>query len=255
MTETATPAPADQEPEEARTEREQRHRRQTPAKQTLAVIRERLEDRLVEVESGPLEGLKVVSADNIREALEEPLPKLAIHGAQVQTPARVEVQALCPRCALPSNVSLEVTSELVVNVDGATLRPKVKATKVSHLCGQMPLPEGAAAGQQGFDLGDITGRSAVCPECQGEGRVPDLDGEEGETKVCLACDGEGTVAVTFPEEEDETDEDDDDDGGEEPGGTEPVEPEGDGDDGPGDALLPEPPPKKASAAADGYRVN
>ena len=158
MVETATPAPAEEEPEATRIEGEQRYRRQSPAEQALAVIRSRLEERLVEIDSGPLEGLKVISEDNVREALEEPLPMLAIHGAQVQTPAKVTVSALCPRCYLPGTVTLDVGSELRVSSDeGATLRPKVKATKVSHLCGQLPLPDPTVDGQQDFDLEDIVG--------------------------------------------------------------------------------------------------
>ena len=154
---TKSTTPEEQEPEGTRIEQEQRSLRQSPAEQALTMVRERLEARLFGIDSGPLEGIRVISEDDIREALEEPLPMLAIHGAQVQTPAKVTVNALCPRCYLPGTVTLDVGSELRVSDVGATLRPKVKATKVTHLCGQLPIPGLGIEGQQDFDLGDIVG--------------------------------------------------------------------------------------------------
>jgi len=134
----------------------------------IARITEGLLSRQQTIESGPLEGLEVISAGHVAEvlgmALREPLPPFSLTTAEVATPAILVVTAFCPRCRLPASMLMSVTPQLVVEAGGGELRLKGHTKAVSHVCGQLPLPVGAD-GQTSFELADIvTAEDALTDE-------------------------------------------------------------------------------------------
>jgi hypothetical protein len=133
----------------------------------VARITEGLISRQQTIESGPLEGLEVISAGHVAEvlgmALREPLPPYSITTAEVATPATLVVTAFCPRCRLPALMLMSVTSQLVVEAGGGELRLKGHTKAVSHVCGQLALPIGPE-GQASFELEDIVGEDDALTE-------------------------------------------------------------------------------------------
>jgi len=124
----------------------------------IARITEGLLGHQQTIESGPLEGLEVVSAGHVAEVLgvtlREPLPPFSLTTAEVATPATLVVTAFCPRCRLPALMVGGLTTQLVVDAEGGELRLKAHSKAVSHICGQLPLPVGPS-GQASFELDDI----------------------------------------------------------------------------------------------------
>ena len=111
------------------------------------------------IEGGPLDGIRVVSAGNFGDVLsvfDVRLPAPSEHEVEVSTPATVHVAAVCPKCDIPNPITLLVSPELRVDDTGSELRIKARAKARLHVCGQLPLPEEAEAGdQQAFELDDI----------------------------------------------------------------------------------------------------
>lgn len=126
----------------------------------LETVTDRLTERSVPIEGGPLDGVNVVSAGTIEEVIAairaEPLPPTSERDAEVRTPAYIAVTAYCPRCGQPSLSSVTITPELRVDADGGEIHLKAKALAVTHVCGQLPLPVGDS-GQLAMDLADIIG--------------------------------------------------------------------------------------------------
>lgn len=126
----------------------------------LADLEQAIDERSQTLESGPLEGLVVISAGHVDEVFAEArqadLPELDDTTAEVRTPATVFVLAECPRCHIGQTISVEMEPQLVVSRDGSELKLKARAKSRTHVCGQLPLPVGAADGQGSFELEDIT---------------------------------------------------------------------------------------------------
>lgn len=109
----------------------------TPPRQAVVdLLRRRLEGRLQDVEGGPWDGVRVVTAKDIAEALEEPLPPASLFAAEVRTPGWVTVAAVCPRCAIPTDVSVYITAQLISEVGADEIKLKAKSKARSHVCGQ-----------------------------------------------------------------------------------------------------------------------
>lgn len=142
----------------------------------LDTIRRRLGEVGETVESGPLEGVHIVTRAQWRAVLWEigaiPLPPVDDHSAEVVTGATVLVWARCPRCHIAGPISLTIDPELRVDDASAELRLRAKAKPRTHVCGQLTIPVGPSAeGQESFDLEDIIG--AADPESADD---PSADG-------------------------------------------------------------------------------
>ena len=60
--------------------------------------------------------------------------------AEITTPALVEVLATCPNCSERAAMSLHVSASVEIEDEGSSLKLKAKSKKLSHVCGQIPLP-------------------------------------------------------------------------------------------------------------------
>jgi hypothetical protein len=121
-----------------------------------------LTDATKDVPSGEWEGVPVVTAKDANEALDAvfaqriPIPPETT--AEVHTPATIYVSAICPKCSLPSTITLEVGARLMVeNTVSGELQLKAKAKARTHVCGQLSLPDRSDENQQSFELTDIVG--------------------------------------------------------------------------------------------------
>ena len=127
------------------------------------------------VESGPLEGVHIVTRaqwmDVIYEIGNVPLPPIDDHVAEVVTGATVLVWARCPRCHIAGAISLTIEPELRVDDASAELRLRAKAKPRTHVCGQLTIPAMVPAeGQESLNLDDLTG-----PHC---GKAIPVEGSE-----------------------------------------------------------------------------
>lgn len=182
MTDQANTALADtpdQEPE--------RVGRFTPPRQAVVdVLRRRLTDRLQDVEGGAWDGVRVVTAKDLDEALGTELPPASEFSAEIQTPGWVTVAAVCPRCGIANSIGLDVRAELLIESGGsAELRLKGKSKARTHVCGQTTL-DAAETDQQSFDLSDIVGADHEATDDDGLHDEPASNApvcECGQTKV------------------------------------------------------------------------
>lgn len=118
---------------------------------------------LEEVPSGgEWDGMQVVRRKELERIIAdfaaadpEPLPT----SSEVRTPARVFVDAVCPICAIPARVMVEIHAELVVDEDGRTIKAKASTKGSSHVCGQLPLEAGEDVDQ--MSLSDLAEPSLV----------------------------------------------------------------------------------------------
>jgi len=169
-----TEVPAQPDPDPA-PEPEKVPKYANPRVAVVDLLRKRLEARLQEVEGGSWDGVRVVTAKDLAEALAGDLPPASLFSAEVRTPARIAVDAVCPRCGIPSTIGVEIHPELVVDDDGAELRVKAKAKARTHLCGQTRLDEAADSDQMSFEIGDIVGSPDASEVDFGEGAPADAD--------------------------------------------------------------------------------
>ena len=165
-----------------------------PREAVVAVLRRRLEGRLQDVEGGPWDGVRVVTAKDLGEALAEELPPASLFVAEVRTPGWVTVSAVCPRCAIPTDVSVSITSQLVSEIGGSEIKLKAKSKGRSHVCGQTRIDEAADGDQGSFELTDIIGDDAE-PEDLGDvgDQAAHLDGDEDVPRETLAAEPEDDV--------------------------------------------------------------
>ena len=109
----------------------------------------------VEIEGGALDGVKVVSIGTLRDEvtkhLQVALPPPSEQYAQVVTPATITVAAMCPECDLPNNIVVKLSPQLTVTPEGSELAVKSKTKARVHVCGQLPLSEEVAPGQETLD--------------------------------------------------------------------------------------------------------
>lgn len=103
----------------------------------------RAEVEATTIEGGPLDGVKVVSMGKLRDVvvqhLRVDLPPPTDKFAEVVTPAKVSVSAICPDCRLPMAIIVNLTPQLTVTNDGAELAVKSKTKARVHVCGQADL--------------------------------------------------------------------------------------------------------------------
>lgn len=119
-------------------------------------LKSALEDRLVPVEGGPLDGQLIMSAGVMQEAIASVLfPPTDEYVAEVRTPATIYIDLLCHICGESTRSTVNIESKTLVDDKRRTIAPKIDADTVAHMCGQMPLPVGGSdrsvEGQEGFD--------------------------------------------------------------------------------------------------------
>jgi hypothetical protein len=117
---------------------------------------EGLEAKKQKLYSGPMEGQEIVLWEDVRELFWQRMPPTSDHGAEVATPGRVVVFAVCPRCSQSAPIALEVTPELRVDTSAGHLHLKGKSKPVTHVCGQLRA-DLRTDGQDSFELEDIIG--------------------------------------------------------------------------------------------------
>jgi len=116
-----------------------------------------LEDRLVPIEGGPLDGQLMLSSGVLQEVIASvTFPPVDDHGAEVATPATIYVDLLCHICGESTRSTINIESKTQVDDKRRTIAPKIDAETVVHYCGQLPLPVGSGygsdvAGQGAFD--------------------------------------------------------------------------------------------------------
>jgi hypothetical protein len=103
---------------------------------------------------------ELVSLEHVLAIINQPLPPIGDHGAEVSTPARVVVWATCPRCGVPGALSAFLTAELRVDDGGGSLNLKAKSKGTNHVCNQtvwgLPVVQAIAEadGQEELPLDD-----------------------------------------------------------------------------------------------------
>lgn len=112
----------------------------TPSEQVRLVLHERMKGRVQQVEGGPWDGVPVITEKDLDVAFGEALPPPSARGVEVQTPARIVVLAVCPRCHIPQQIALFVSPKLEIDDERTTLKLVAKAKSMGHTCGQQPLP-------------------------------------------------------------------------------------------------------------------
>lgn len=136
-------------------------------------VRIALEERLIPVEGGPLDGIRVITEGNLAEALAAvEMPPIDEHAADLATPATVYLSALCHICGQRAIVDIGLESKTLVDDKRRVLSAKVDAGSVVHICGQMTLPTGDGD-QTAFDW-TIDRTGLVSPE-----RLAEMLGEVG----------------------------------------------------------------------------
>jgi hypothetical protein len=119
---------------------------------------EGLEAKKQKLYAGPMEGQEIVLWDDVRELFWQRMAPTSDHGAEVSTPGRVVVFAICPRCGQSAPIALEVTPELRVDTSAGHLHLKGKSKPVTHVCGQLRA-DLRTDGQDSFELEDIIGEA------------------------------------------------------------------------------------------------
>jgi hypothetical protein len=112
---------------------------------------------LEDVPGGEWDGMQVLRRKELERVIHDlasadPDPIATV--AEVETPATVFVDALCPRCELPTRILVILGTELVTTVDGSEIKVKAKAKASSHTCFQLPLEP---SDDEQMRLADLTG--------------------------------------------------------------------------------------------------
>lgn len=152
----------------------------TPSEQTRLVLHERMKKAVQRVDGGPWDGTPVVTEKDLDLAFGQTLPPPSERGAEVSTPARVIVSAVCPNCHVSQQIALLISPKLEIDDERKTLRLVAKAKAIGHVCGQQTLPLDGAAQTEAFELRDIVGEPDADDEDQGagdEGELPTAPAE------------------------------------------------------------------------------
>jgi hypothetical protein len=136
----------------------------TPREALRDLIRDRLDEKLQDVEGGPWDGVRVITHKDLDAVFAElELPDVSDHSAEVATPARIVVAAYCPKCQLPTDAAVRLTTTLTVDATGSEVKVKSKTAAVPHACGQTVLSVAADGQQAAFEIGDIVGDAPTEP--------------------------------------------------------------------------------------------
>jgi len=127
------------------------------AEQVLDAAQEALTARLRLADDENLEGVAIVTARDLQEVFTAEYAVDYSHYAELETPARIRVDMLCPNCQLViPDVLGEIHAIQSRETPGGPSKVKLKlvAKTMNHVCGQAPLPKPAepeVEGQVGMD--------------------------------------------------------------------------------------------------------
>jgi hypothetical protein len=109
----------------------------------LALSRALLECAQV-IADGSKDGLRAVSLDDLRAALETPLEAYRGYGAEVradnEADGRIIAWVGCPDCGVMQPVVVTMRVRLTCERDGREIKPTFKCKGRTHVCGQETLP-------------------------------------------------------------------------------------------------------------------
>lgn len=114
------------------------------AEQVMDHLQEALTARLRLADDENLEGVAIVTARDLQEVFTADYPADYSHFAELETPARLLVDILCPNC---QQVIPDVSAELHAVQSRETaggpskIRLKLTAKTLAHVCGQAALPK------------------------------------------------------------------------------------------------------------------
>ncbi len=112
----------------------------TPREQLADVLHEKLLAASFAVTGGDLDGAQVVKVSDLGLIfMRSNWPELSVHGADVRTPARLLVEAVCPACEQVAAVVVNVDAQLTVTNAGGALKAAATTKASAHLCGQTTL--------------------------------------------------------------------------------------------------------------------
>lgn len=133
--------------------------------ETLKAYRDTLRRRFDQAAHAALEkvpgaewdGMEVLRRKELERVIEdfakaEPDPVAEV--AEVRTPGTVFVDAICPRCDLPTRILVRLDTELITTLSGSEIKVTAKAKKSAHKCHQLPLE---VEDSDQMSLADLTG--------------------------------------------------------------------------------------------------
>lgn len=130
------------------------------AEQVMDSLQQALTARLRLADGLPLDGVAIVTARDIQEVFTADYEADYSHFAELETPARLRVDMLCPNCqqVIPDvSAHLDAIQSRESPGGPSKVRLKLTAKTMNHVCGQQPLPRPAdpeVEGQVGMDEAD-----------------------------------------------------------------------------------------------------
>lgn len=108
-----------------------------------------------------MDGTEVVTVEVINELFQRKhWPHVTDQAADVRTPAKIVVTAVCPACHQTAAITMTVNPELRVESSSSTLRLHAKAKPGSHTCGQVSAELGNGQ-TEAFDMADLVDEEGV----------------------------------------------------------------------------------------------
>jgi hypothetical protein len=146
----------------------------------LSGLEEALQARFQTVESGPMEGVNVLTNADFERAWAGfldgwEMPEVTDHAAEVTTPARVVVAAVCPHCHLTTDATVRLSVKLEETSTYSRVKVIGRTDPVDHRCGQMAMRDVTPGDpDQGdlWDVKDITGGGESIEDDPGSPQEP-----------------------------------------------------------------------------------
>lgn len=132
---------------------------------------------------GDWDGVPVVTRKRLDQAISavfgQSIPAPSETTVEVSTPATILASVGCPRCEIPSLISVSIHGELLTDDEGSELRAKPKSKPVPHICGQLQMPESDEDSERGEQTGLMEAIESLAERVHGLlGEVAALPGEE-----------------------------------------------------------------------------
>ena len=142
------------------------------AEQVMDHLQEALTARLRLADDENLEGVAIVTARDLQEVFTADYPADYSHFAELETPARLRVDMLCPNCqqVIPDvSAHLDAIQSRESPGGPSKVRLKLTAKTMNHVCGQQPLPRPAdpeVEGQVSMDEAALDDEEAALREAE-----------------------------------------------------------------------------------------
>lgn len=142
------------------------------AEQVLDAAQQALTARLRLADGLPLEGVAIVTARDLQEVFTSDYEADYSHFAELETPARLVVDMLCPNCqqVIPDvSAHLDAIQSRESPGGPSKVRLKLTAKTMNHVCGQQTFPRPAdpeVEGQVGMDEAALDDEEAALREAE-----------------------------------------------------------------------------------------